>query len=303
MFIQSLKKYMSALIFQSVLMPLLLAQNQDDRFQFTGTVIGSDTELPFESPLDISSSLKAKVGDRISLTISLGAANPEYVLSPREDTAIYRTGIEIELELNGQMITGNDPFGGTGVSALVIDNGHQVPTDLPDGGIVILPDGNPLVSGDADAFILAINQGGYFENGKLIHTGVLVNGEVDERLSLTLNFTDASGTVFESTRFPQSLDLKAFSLAKGFLSLGPGGILFELDPVKETESNQDPISLSTGFHVSWPSSAKGYVLEASDFSTGPWGVHEGRPLVVDGQNIVVMDIKEQSKFYRLSRPE
>lgn len=288
-----------ALVSGILLASSLSAQNQ--RLQFKGSVVATDATLPFESPIELSSTLKAKVGDRVLVTLHLDEMNPKFVLNPRDGAAMYQTGIVVELELNENILTGNDPFGGTGVQALVMNEGAQIFTNIPGEGNVILPDTNPLVSGEVDAFILTINPGGYFEGGKLIHTGVLVNGEVDERLSLILNFTDPSGTAFRSQRFPETVPFDSFSLAKGFLSLGPGGILFELNQIQMTDGEQETEGLSTGFNVSWPSQLEGYVLEVAEFSSGPWIRHEGVPFVVEGQNIVVMDMQARSKFYRLTK--
>lgn len=59
--------------------------------------------------------------------------------------------------------------------------------------------------------------------------------------------------------------------------------------------------ISTGYHVSWPNGMDGYILEVAEFSDGPWTPYEGIPVEVEGQNIVVMDMQERSKFYRLTK--
>ena len=59
--------------------------------------------------------------------------------------------------------------------------------------------------------------------------------------------------------------------------------------------------ISTGYHVSWPGNEGEYILEVADFSDGPWTPFEGIPAEVDGKNIVVMDLQERSKFYRLTK--
>ena len=61
----------------------------------------------------------------------------------------------------------------------------------------------------------------------------------------------------------------------------------------------ESIELTTGFHVSWPSNAESYVLEEAESANGPWVRSQGTPIVVEGQNIVVMDMQSRSKFYRL----
>ncbi len=125
------------------------------------------------------------------------------------------------------------------------------------------------------------------------------------RFKVHLIFTDSTGSAFADTSFPKSINFSAFDIAKGFLHAGPnnGGILFNIDSFEEIDSNAPttPVKLTTGFHVSWPADAGGYLLEEAESPDGPWVPSQGTPLVVDGQNIVVMDFQSRSRFYRLTK--
>lgn len=61
------------------------------------------------------------------------------------------------------------------------------------------------------------------------------------------------------------------------------------------------IELTTGFYVAWPANAEGYVLEKAESVGGPWVRHEGALSVVEGQNVVVMNLESRMKFYRMTK--
>jgi hypothetical protein len=102
------------------------------------------------------------------------------------------------------------------------------------------------------------------------------------------------------------IDFEHFDVAKGFIRInGDGGtngqgILFNIDSLEVSAPvDEPPVEISIGFHVAWPSEHAGYTLEEATSAAGPWTPSQIEPMIVDGQNIVVMDLKEGLKLYRL----
>ncbi len=144
------------------------AATENLEYRFTGTVEGTDESLPFRSPMVISPTPRAEIGDHVTGTIHFDNPSPFALPSSRPGVAAFSTDgtegnrIYLEVEMNGQKLTPS-----ASVIAGVVNDATQRGFAVSGSQTVILPDGNPLVKGPADAFILSIAQGGTFVDGVL----------------------------------------------------------------------------------------------------------------------------------------
>lgn len=288
------------------------AQTRDIHYRFTGTVERPNEGVPFASPLFISDELQAEVGDPITGTIQIPVPNPRegaigdiWTIEDGVRINIGTTGtyasragemnrMHLEININGHTVSS------IGTVTAVVGNDLTRPSDFH------LPNISPA-SDEADMFVLAVEPG----DGLLLD-GRRLNGTLKNNLGMSVNLIDPSGRVYRNASLPALIALQDFATAKGVIvdyTQSPpgdstltqeGGIMFNIDSLERIDSNAPTsVELATGYHVSWPSDAEGYVLEEAESPEGPWVASQVTPIVVDGQNIVMMELQSRSKFYRL----
>lgn len=293
-------------------------------YRFTGTVeVTDETLINFPSPVPISDEIQAQVGDRITGTFGFPSPYPfpadyEHPFQDQKGYGRYDDTstdpvLTMSLVINGHELTSTWSVDASVLNDRVL-NSQEI--SLRFGASAQYAIGDYPLANFGDACILGM--GNFYrieeddhldKDDEILMDGALLPeplaglADTDGRFRVYLNFTDSTGSVFQDASFPESIDFSAFDIAKGFLHAGQsnGGIMFNIDSFEEVDRSAP--TLTTGFHVSWPSDAEGYVLEVAGLPEGPWMRSEGAPIVVEGQNIVVMDMESRSKFYRLTEAD
>ncbi len=271
-------------------------------YQFRGTVTDSDSSLAFISDLNVAPGLEVKIGDAVTGMVEIKSRSdapgfPNGSFGPGRGAYFYLNTTQ-HLTINGrQLSNGEAP-----TIAVVADNVSR--------GNSIDFVTSPLSAEFGDSFAIHVSS----QDTR----GVLLDGEPIPSTSyvdILLNLTDSTGTVFQNTGHPIHLDGEKFDMRKGFIIRASGsggvirnrGIIFTIDTLEEFDPSAPiielatPVEITTGFHVSWPANAEGYVLEESESVGGGWVRYEKTPLLVEGQNIVVMDMQSRAKIFRLTK--
>lgn len=277
---------------------------QGTLYRFTGKVIDSGIPDSFTLDLGLIPGTELRVGDPVTGTIEVlskpirfpADAFPEWM-----GVHAYLNSSQ-EFEIGGKSLSNGDAV----TTAATINNPKP---DDPDLGALYRP-----LASLGDAYILNISSQDV--------QPILVDGTKPLRsdyIEIFLNLTDSTGSVFSSVDHPAKLDLERFDKSLGYILpvIGNGvvdvdrGIAFSVDSIQEAgdTDTENPIvtikpatpvpSLTTGFHVSWPSVSEGYVLQESETPNGPWTTHDSTPLVSNDQNVVLMNLNDRSRFYRL----
>ncbi len=275
-------------------------------YRFTGRVTDSDLYRPFTVDLGVVPGLEVGIGDSVTGTMKIYAnpsAFPPGIYGP--GTGTYASLNSLSLMINGtELSAGRAP-----TWTIVANDVSQSDSSLLEGG---------QLAESGDAYVLVVSS----QDTR----GVLVNGAAvppADYVSIQLSLTDSTGTVFQNAQHPIQVDPQNFDLRKGFITrrtfsqteVTYRGILFSIDTLRivgSDDTNGPPViitpaipvpTLTTGFHVSWPSSADGYVLEVADSAEGPWIRSEATPVVADGRNIAVMAMQGRSRLYRLTKAD
>ncbi len=273
-------------------------------YRFTGTVTDSDLYRPFTVDLGVVLGLEVKIGDPVTGTLEIKSkplAFPPDIYGPRTGTYAYLGSVQTVL------INGTELSSGLAPTYAIVAN--DVTQEMP-GRL----EGTQLAE-SGDAYVLVVSS----QDTR----GVISGGQslsVADYVDIKLNLTDSAGTIFSDSSHPNALDAQKFDIRRGFVTpagWGGGdsnrGILFSIDTLEIIGTNggedcncvittPDPIpTVSTGFHVSWPRNAEGYVLEEAESPEGPWLGSAGTTVVVEGRKIVVMDMQSRSKLYRLTK--
>ena len=284
-------------------------------YRFTGTVEETNPEIPFPSLENIDPRFAAvQAGDLVSGTVRLESLSSPLFKSndgPAELLIYPMATHDLHLELNNEVLIDDHAAG----NDVLIFNDWNVVGETRDesGNLVFSNAGNPLVLPSIFAPL------GPFTNVR--HDGITMVTTAEEvsigdgvSLQMHLNLTDSSGTSFEllegideaASPVNQLIDFERFDVAKGFIKIYGGksthghGILFNIDALEVSAPSDGPtIEISRGFHVAWPSDQAGYTLEEATSAEGPWTPSQVEPMIVDGQNIVVIDVRDELKLYRL----
>ena len=261
-------------------MALCSLQAQTVHYRFTGTVDGNGLEGKFTPPESPIPGLEVNDGDLVTGSFNLVEELEETF--GRTDVS-YGSVTDFRVSLNGHdLIPRNAPPG----DRLWIDNGKGPrPWNL---------ETTPLAKeGDVQAVTTSIG-------GVAIPLG---SGETAQ-IAIVLNFTDSTANLIDAEGRPKRITLEDYDVAKGFIRTivfprgtpGVEGIMFNIDSLEQAEQ---PVELSTGFHVAWRADADGLNLEEAESAEGPWLASSGVRATADGMNIVVMDLQSRSKLFRL----
>lgn len=262
---------------------------QEAYYRFTGTVEGAQDsgQFGFSSPESPVPGLEVCVGDQINGTFKLDESPAETMGGI---SVSFESVVDFRVVLNGSELLPQE-----------VPAGDRLWLNDEKGTVPQLLESTPLANiGDAQTITTPL--GG---------VALSVEGKESVQIALVLNFTETTGSLFDNESLPESIALDDYDVAKGFIrtfdierprNTATHGIMFNIDSIEEYDpSAPEPVELATGYHVSWPADAEGFVLEEAESLEGPWKTSEVMPIVVNGLNVVLMDMRSRLRVYRLVR--
>jgi hypothetical protein len=255
-------------------------------YKFTGTVEGLDSVLDFDSPTSPIPGFDAEIGDQVTGTFRVSGFGIKKIPELGSRSISVDAIEDLHVKLNQ-----------TELSPTPASRGHfHVGNNIFASGEEEYWDETLLSSDEGDLVTIV--------------TYRLAMGGVASRISFTLNFTDSSATAVGPAGGPwEPIDFTLFDIKKGFIAnkgraseRTTQGILFNIDSFEEVDPTPRPvvpIELSMGFHVAWIADAEAYVLEVSETENGPWVPSQFSQENVNGQNIVLMDLNDRARWFRL----